>query len=80
MLRAKFVVSEKTEYAGGQSPVRVVLQAVTSGSPENESFFKWTPSGKIEMSVKPEVAAELKVGEPYYVDFTSAIDNEPPKP
>lgn len=71
MTRAKFYVYSKTEFSGSDT-VQVVLQPVTSGSAENESFWKWTPSGKIEMSIRGEAAALFHVGEEYYIDFSSA--------
>lgn len=71
--RAKFYLYSKTEYTG-DSATQLVFQAVISGSPENDSFFKWTPSGKLEMSVKPEVAEQFKLGEQYYLDFSPASE------
>ncbi len=52
----------------------VTLSPVTSGSPENESFFKATPGGKIELSVVNDATIELfgKPGDSFYVDFTKA--------
>lgn len=68
MVRAKFIVESITEFASGK---KVSLNAVTCGSKENESFFKWTPSAKIEMSILNEEAAEqFHVGKEVYVDFT----------
>lgn len=69
--RAKFYLYSKTAYAG-DSATQLLFQAVTSGSPENEAFFKWTPNGKLEMSVKPEVAEQFELGKAYYLDFTLA--------
>lgn len=69
--RAKFYLYSKTVYSG-DSATHLMFQAVTSGSPENDAFFKWTPTGKLEMSVKPEVAEQFIVGEAYYLDFTPA--------
>ena len=43
-VRAKFKVTEKEVDEHGCGDVR--LEAVTSGSPENDEFFKWTPSGE----------------------------------
>lgn len=69
--RAKFYLYSKTTYAG-DSATNLMFQAVTSGSPENDAFFKWTPTGKLEMSVKPEVAERFEIGKSYYLDFTPA--------
>lgn len=66
--RAKFVVQSRTESKDGYT---VLLSAVTSTSPENSSFFKYTPSGTINMGlVQPETAEHFKPGTELYVDFT----------
>jgi hypothetical protein len=71
MVRAKFKCSGKTD--DGQ----VELQPVTSGSAENEQFYKWTPGGQIRLSTVNEAAlAEFEVGKEYYVDFTLAEAGE----
>lgn len=67
MVRAKFRVTQVTKTESGE---KVELAPVTGGSPENEKFFKWTPSGKIEMGiVNPEIK-EFNPGDEFYVDFT----------
>ena len=49
------------------------LHPVTSGSEENDKFFKWTPGGAISLQiVNPEAAKEFQVGKSFYVDFTPA--------
>jgi hypothetical protein len=69
-VRAKFKCSGKTD--DGQ----VELSPVTSGSAENEQFYKWTPGGQIRLSTVNEAAlAEFVVGKEFYVDF---IPVEPP--
>ena len=68
-VRAKFYVYSITLYADN---AQVVLQPVTSGSKENETFWKYTPSGKLEMSIKGSAAALFEVGKEYYIDFTLA--------
>jgi hypothetical protein len=66
MVRAKF---KCLSVDGSQ----VKLEVVMSGSPENESFFKWTPSGQITLGIQNEAAVEqFKEGVEYYVDFTPA--------
>lgn len=68
-VRAKFYVAEKTQTTSGD---RVVLQAVCRGE-ENKQWSKYTPSGRIELSVLNEVAVEqFVVGDEMYVDFTPA--------
>lgn len=46
------------------------FQAVYSGSPENEQFFKYTPSGSLKLSVTREQA--FAAGKEYYIDVTAA--------
>lgn len=73
-IKAKFNVVEKTEYAGGGNggTGKVVLVPVVGGSEENKEFWKYTPSGKIELYIdNPEAFKAFELGE-YYVDFTKA--------
>lgn len=70
-VRAKFKVVSVTEGEGGLKTVE--LHAVTSGSPENEKFFKWTPSASIKLStINQDAADQFKPGLQFYVDFTQA--------
>ena len=70
-VRAKFEVESVTETKGGSFSVK--LNPVTSGSPENDSFFKWTPYGKIEIgTINKDAAAQFVPGSQFYVDFTAA--------
>ena len=76
--RAKFKcveVETDDRFPDGNS---VKLEAVTSGSEENKSFWKYTPSGSIQMFITNKKAVELFVAEQeYYVDFSKAnIDEE----
>ena len=74
MVRAKFNVAEIAKYGNGNG--KVVLNAVTGGTKENESFWRYTPSGKIEIWIdNPEAFKAFEFGE-YYVDFTKAENNE----
>lgn len=68
-VRAKFKVETVTHTTSGAS---VLLQPVTGGSKENESFYRYTPGGKIELSTVNKAAAEQFVpGKEFYVDFTA---------
>lgn len=49
----------------------IVLVPVTSGSSENEEFFKTTPGGNITLNVKNDEVV-FEVGKEYYIDFTPA--------
>ena len=65
-VRAKFKCTDNNESS-------VTLQAVTSGSPENESFFEATPNGQIRMSIVNDAALkQFEAGKEYYVDFSPA--------
>lgn len=66
-VRAKFNVSEITQYGNGGGR-KVVLMPVIGNSEENKEFWQHTPSGQIELHItNPD--AEFKLGE-YYIDFT----------
>lgn len=48
------------------------FSAVIGGSPENESFFAWTPSGSIKLGA---IKAKLfEIGKEYYIDFNPVLD------
>lgn len=68
-IRAKFTVIEKTETIYG---FIYALNPVVSGSPENEAFFKTTPSGSIYIQVAKAVGDLFQISKNYYVDFTEA--------
>lgn len=68
--RAKFVVQERKELKDGY---QVTLTAVTNNSDENKEFFKYTPSGKLEMGLMSKDTADQFVpGKEFYLDFTEA--------
>lgn len=70
MVRAKFKCESKAQIVGGTN---IKLVPVTTGSPENEQYFKWTPFGSIEIGTLNEAAASQFIpGKEYYVDFTPA--------
>lgn len=81
--RAKFKCVEITKSEGwdkAQAPFNYVakLLPVTSGSPENDAFFLWTPSGSIELKTLRD--DHFQVGQFYYVDFTPAALGAPASP
>jgi hypothetical protein len=50
------------------------LNPVSSGSPENEKFYKYTPGGQLRLEVVSlEIANTFKPGKEYYLDI-SPID------
>ena len=68
MIRAKFKCEEvnKKIYS-----TEFVLNPVTTGSPENEDFFRTTPGGKISLLIRTqETPARFELGKFYFVDFT----------
>jgi len=74
-VRAKFKVQSVTEFAptGTERNGSIVLSAVVSGSDENKSFWKYTPSGRIEIqTINGAAIDQFKAGDEFYVDFTKA--------
>lgn len=70
-VRAKFVVQLVSDREDGAKQIK--LAPVTSGSAENEQFFKYTPYGSIDIgTVNAEAAAKFTQGQEFYVDFTPA--------
>ncbi len=66
-VRAKFNV---VSVIGNGQGSTVDLQAVYSGSPENDEFFKLTPSGHVTLSiVSPETAEVFEESKTMYVEF-----------
>jgi hypothetical protein len=70
-VRAKFTVQEIARTTSGY---RIRLSPVTSGSEENQQFYKYTPGGSIELSTINDAAVEQfgSPGDSFYVDFTKA--------
>lgn len=67
-IRAKFTVQAITEHQDGTKSISLI--PVISGSEENKEFWKYTPSGKVELNVtNPD--AQFEFGE-YYIDFVKA--------
>lgn len=51
----------------------IKLEAVVNGSPENEAFFRWTPSGQLTLScVNPKANEQFVEGGYYYLDISKA--------
>ena len=57
-----------------QEEKSICLSAVTSGSEENKSFSRWTPSANLSMIVSNETAAGefFQPGKEYYLTFEEA--------
>jgi hypothetical protein len=71
MVRAKFYVTERTEYAGGNG-VTIKMRAVYSDDPqsENKKFWEATPSAELTMFIKTNAADVFTPGREFYLDFT----------
>ena len=65
--RAKFKCTELTLTEHGH---RAKFVPVTSGSPENEKFYKYTPGGSLELGTIKEMPFSL--GKSYYLDIIEA--------
>jgi hypothetical protein len=77
MVRTKFYVSTLTKQKMGQQGeigAVIKLNPVMSGSDENEKFYRYSPSGSIELgTVNEEAAKQFEIGKEYYVDFNPAV-------
>lgn len=77
-VRAKFKVESYETRLSGQGPdaqeIRSVKLSVVYGdSEENKKYFKWTPSGRIEIGMlNPEAWKEFELGREMYVEFFAA--------
>lgn len=70
MVKAKFKCDSVTISTSGEF---VNLSPVTSGSEENKSFSKCTPSGSLSMMVTNEALfGHFIPGKEYYLDITIA--------
>lgn len=73
MVRAKFKCDAVKPRSDDGTEVQVELSAVTSGSDENKSWSRYTPSGQLTMGItNPDAVAQFEVGKEYYLDFTPA--------
>lgn len=49
------------------------MSAVSSGSTENEEFFRYTPSADLRLqTINEEAAKNFEVGDEFYIDFVKA--------
>lgn len=72
MTRCKFKLNSKNEILDGSNQTVYALEfsAVISGSPENKSFFRWTPNGNLKLGVvNPAIGESFEVGSEYYIDI-----------
>ena len=74
VVRAKFIVTSKEDTLTNGATIKLnAVVADVESSPEDEAFFKYTPSGQITLSTVNESAALFVVGKKYYVDFTESF-------
>jgi hypothetical protein len=75
-VKAKFIcntISKSKFNKQDEGTATVTLHPVSSGSEENKEFWKYTPSGKVEMMIKNEAAEKyFEVGQEYYLTFEKA--------
>jgi len=74
-VRAKFRCTAKglKSGAGEEEYGTVYLEPVIGGNPENESFYKWTPAGRVELeTVNVGAFRAFELNGEYYVDFSPA--------
>ena len=73
MTRAKFYCGSSENVGQPTDTTRkYVFTAVTGdGVPEDESYHRYTPNGRLELCVD-NPAVEFEVGASYYLDFTKA--------
>ena len=81
-MRAKMRIADINAYpkTGETSQETVVMYAVSrsgsypeDGSDENNTYAKFSPSGRLELTIaNPALIGQFTVGEEYYLDFTLA--------
>ncbi len=75
-VRAKFQcqsINHIMTHSPGEQTAILTFAPVYGNGKENESWSKYTPQGKLEMTVtNPAAVAAFEVGKSYYLDFTPA--------
>ena len=78
MVRCKMKVVERKNqlwYQASKPTTAVVLTAVNDEA--NKTWAKYTPSGKIELTIdNPDAYDAFELGKTYFVDFTEAPEKE----
>lgn len=69
---AKFRAQERHETAGNPNYRQIILTPVYSNDPdhENKSFWDATPNGKLDFTIKADVADFFTLGEEFYLYFS----------
>lgn len=61
------------EVAQDELGYEIELEPVTSGSEENEEFYKWTPGGKLVLeTVNERAGAQFRPGKEYMLTIEEA--------
>lgn len=69
-IRAKMVCEGVSKTGDSEN---VALRAVTSGSEENKTFAKYTPSAYVQLTIdNPSAQGAFEQGKEYFVDFSPA--------
>ncbi|MBW9102930.1 hypothetical protein [Paraburkholderia phenoliruptrix] len=76
-VRAKFKVVSTTQREHWDKQKgqihEIEMHPVTSGSPDNDSFYAATPGGVVKLqTVSDDAGKQFALGAEYYVDFTPA--------
>lgn len=71
-IRAKFRVEDVIKH--GEEHTTIRLRAVTSGSEENKKYWKYTPSGDLNMTVLSHVVGGFEINQEYYITLELAED------
>lgn len=75
-VRAKFTCVSVHPFDSGGN---VKLEPVVGGSEENDSFFKYTPWGRLEMGTINQAAFDaFQVGQAYFIDISRANEKDVP--
>ncbi|QIT28549.1 hypothetical protein [Raoultella terrigena] len=71
-VRAKFQCNSINKSPDNSTAV-VNMMAVTTGSAENETWSKYTPSGQLQMVISnPAAVEQFEQGKEYFIDITPA--------
>lgn len=78
MVRAKFKCRlVETVGAGENESQQVYLDVVTSDSPENKEWSKYTPSGSVHLGItNKDSFGKFTTGKEYFADFEEVKEDE----
>lgn len=76
MVRAKFQLNSYTtekNYDGKEKRTLNFTPVTNDKTPENKTFWQYTPSGSLQLgTVNEEAWKQFELGKEYYLDFTPA--------